>query len=924
MNEMISNPNKCAADTPFFELRDRADGALEFCFLTAVESVSPDGKKTTDRINIHPSRYEQIRALGERFRNRTVVATGRGPVEGYFAVGYYATVNGATQVVFEGANAMQRIEMAVDGVAPQLKPWLQTEVKDENILVTITKPTNVSGKWSDSEIDYSSPALLERASQSVIFTGVGAVAMYLLLGVSAARAGLTDVGVAKPSNPGVIQFTLENAGKVFAIPNAKKGVVVGIIGDPNSGKSVFSRAFYMALRDMVPNWYSAWIYDCDLASPTPEWYCAAQSGADAKIAEEYKAIRDSQKVSWNSDLESRCARDLGVLRTNLDLVIADLPGGRHKNANGPLANPVRIDISSDSRRPEMFRQCDAFVLICRKDKREQILKGWREALRAVGLENRLMAVFDSSDPNGDFFISPLIADNEGVLQGEIRGLDRSHPAGETGLKLSAELRPLLRSLMAIPVISAARAATATAFLTGDKGTRYGAAVRSTASGRIYAAGQYSSFNHSTNLHAEMNALSQAAIAGEPDVDILAITSTSAAEASPCGVCRQVIIEHAARTGRNFDVALTTPGKRPVLLSASELLPHAWSSRSGATGEDVRDLPSVKDVFTDNAALRVGSEFIETANSGDALSRIALVWDEAFAPDTAICKMKYEQLPDGRWRKLPHAFTESAQYLRYLCDIRRGSGTFTGLIRTKLSDFFRPSRPVNYSFKHPLPLSGEMLKMLDEALFSAADIDAANSVFVTCSRMTRSNTDASDWDLKVIATPEQIAALRSRVIALSESGRVTFPDKSRSWKLLKAYFPGATADGGARIHAEGRYAESFRLDGIPVSFLFTPPPTARSRYAFPTPYMVVGRAAITGKIIDDVNAPYKRSESVVETEDHRRVRLLCYHKTGNLLKCGDRISATGVLCRHLATADVIDCGETLVLSAPALDRLVWMM
>ena len=40
----------------------------------------------------------------------------------------------------------------------------------------------------------------------------------------------------------------------------------------------------------------------------------------------------------------------------------------------------------------------------------------------------------------------------------------------------------------------ALAATATAFLSGAGGTRYGAAVL-TAGGRVFESGQYSSFNH---------------------------------------------------------------------------------------------------------------------------------------------------------------------------------------------------------------------------------------------------------------------------------------------------------------------------------------------------------------------------------------------------------------------------------------------
>ncbi len=911
------------AQYPFFEATDRDDGALEIAFLTKdLGPETPEGKQRDDRINILPGRYEEFRVLADRFKGRTVVATGRGPIEGYFAIGYYATLAGAARIIYDDPVHKARNTMPAANARPADKSWLRVERQSGAVTVSIAPAPTSTAKWGDDEIDFSAPALLLPVSHPVTFTGSGAVRMYLLLGVSAARAGLADARVTKPSIPYAVRFTPERAGETVAIASGRKGVVVGVIGDPNSGKSVFSRAFSMALRVSRPKWFQSWIYDCDLASPTPDWYCTAliDFKYDEAAEKEYKDLRNAQKVKWNPDMEARCARDLAILRTNLDLVIADLPGGRHKDDDGtPLANPRRIPNAS---RAEMFRQCDAFVVICRKDRHDAILKGWIDALAEFDLQDRIVAVLDSSDPDADFSISPLVTDSEGILHGDIRGLDREHPAGETGQSLAGPVRPLVRALMAIPVVNAARAATATAFLTGDKGTRYGAAVRSATSGRIFSAGQYSSFNHSTNVHAEMNALAQAAAAGEPDVDILTIASTSKDEAAPCGVCRQVILEHATRTGRDFDVALTTPGARPVFLTASELLPHAWHAHRDEASDDVRTFPEAYSVFNEPAPPRIGSEFIAPAPHPGAFDRMALVWDDAFDGDTALVKFKYERTPDCRWLKLQHAFTDSAAYLRYLTDTRSNSPTFPGLAMLKLSDCKARPGSSGITFKHPVPLSCGMLDFFGKALFAPAGIDAASSVFVTCSRMTGLATADSDWDLCVAATPEQIDALRARVVALADEGRVTFPDKSRSWKLLKDSFPGAPADGGARIHAERRYAESFRLDGVPVSFLFVHPASAGREAAFPSAFTAVGRAAIAGRVTDASRAPYKRSESVIETVDRRRVRLLCYYKTANMLKEGDNIAATGVRCLHPDGA-VLDCVETLVLSAPAVDKLVWL-
>ena len=248
-------------------------------------------------------------------------------------------------------------------------------------------------------------------------------------------------------------------------------------------------------------------------------------------------------------MEARCARDLAILRTNLDLVVADLPGGRHPKDGEPPFEPQRI---SGESRAGMFRQCDAFIVLCRKDRHDEILKGWLDALSRFGLQDRVVAVLDSSDPDSDFSISPLDLDDAGILRGDIHGLAREHPAGETGLKLAAPVRPLVRAIMAIPVVNAARAATATAFLAGDKGTRYGAAVRSATTGRIFAVGQYSSFNHSTNVHAEMNAIISASRRDMIGATLYLVgrdakTNELLGDAMSCSMCKRHIINAGIET-----------------------------------------------------------------------------------------------------------------------------------------------------------------------------------------------------------------------------------------------------------------------------------------------------------------------------------------------------------------------------------------
>lgn len=869
----------------------------------------------TARICIRPCDYAPLASatFAELVAGKDVVLTGRGPIEAYFALGYYSSLRGARSLICEGPSG--RTPIAMEG-RPVPKPWFATaQLPDGRISVTVRKADAPDGKWTGEELDLGRLASLP--ADEVVFSGLGSVAMYALLGASAARAGISNAWVDKPGIGLPVGFSPSVAGLIGSKSDSqRKGVVVGIVGDPNSGKSVFSKVFSYCIRKTMPKWHASWIYDCDFASPTPDWYL---TNVTPETAEEYDKQKKAIKVNWSEELEGRVCADLNTMRDKLDFIIADMPGGLHPDKKkGEDFPPRRVTSPS---RAAMMAECDAIVVLC---KAPHVLGGWTTALAEYGLESRIAAVVNSLEPEAPFVCKSSGFDEKGVFHADIQGLDRKKNLADSGIvsALAEVFEPFVRRLSYIPVVNAARAATATAFLTGDKGTRYGAAVRSAATGRIFAAGQYSSFNHSTNIHAEMGALMMAANAGEPDVDVLAIASTATGETSPCGVCRQVIVEHAIRTGRDFDVVLTAPGAKPVILPVSGLLPHAWRSLGDEKAGDIRDFPGVESVFDEDQPPRIGSEFIAPPIHPGAPDRMALVWDDAFSPDTALIKFKYERTADGCWLKLPHAFTDSAAYLRFLTDNRCGGASFVGLAEFGIPAGKNAAGSPSVLFKHPVPLSGDMLRVLGEALFAPAGIDTASSVFVTCSRMTGLATASSDWDLCVAATPEQIDALRARVVALAAEGRVTFPDKSRSWKLLKDSFPGAPADGGARIHAEHRYAESFRLDGVPVSFLFTHPASDGHDFAFPSAFTAVGRVAISGRVVDASFAPYKRSESVVETADHRRLRLLCYHKTANLLKDGDAIAATGVRCLH-PDCEILGCRETLVLSAPAIDRLVWL-
>lgn len=102
--------------------------------------------------------------------------------------------------------------------------------------------------------------------------------------------------------------------------------------------------------------------------------------------------------------------------------------------------------------------------------------------------------------------------------------------------------------------------------------RYGAAVL-TENGNIYSAGQYSSFNHITSIHAEMGAIINATMNGEPRIIAMALSSSCKDAVCSCGVCLQFIKEHSMRTG--IDMKLIYDGKEIIEKSQSELTNEMW-------------------------------------------------------------------------------------------------------------------------------------------------------------------------------------------------------------------------------------------------------------------------------------------------------------------------------------------------------------
>lgn len=124
------------------------------------------------------------------------------------------------------------------------------------------------------------------------------------------------------------------------------------------------------------------------------------------------------------------------------------------------------------------------------------------------------------------------------------------------------------------LISEAKRAISKCFLANPNTIRrYGAAVK-TKNGSMYSAGQYSSFNHITSIHAEMAAVVLATMSGDSDIIACAVATDDASEAKSCGICLQFLKEHAARTCVDIDMIYI--GRENVrVYKLSRLVKNLW-------------------------------------------------------------------------------------------------------------------------------------------------------------------------------------------------------------------------------------------------------------------------------------------------------------------------------------------------------------
>jgi hypothetical protein len=260
--------------------------------------------------------------------------------------------------------------------------------------------------------------LRQARPEEVCLTGQASVAVYARAAEAAVAAGARRVLCLTPVNGLVVAFDRggEGLGQSILPPPwldalvraPESSVIVGVTGDPNSGKSVFSMALnaYRAHHDRTRR---GWRMDCDGQSPTTPWYRSLlQDGAEGVAS----AAREAVKRPWTPRMQSDLAEQVGRMRGFFEVVIADLPGGNLK-----VDPPQRVPPG----RGAVFALIDVLVLLAREGRHTE--QAWREALAPHGLDDRIAVVLDSQNPQGP---PRLELRRDGSLwRGTVEGLDRA-------------------------------------------------------------------------------------------------------------------------------------------------------------------------------------------------------------------------------------------------------------------------------------------------------------------------------------------------------------------------------------------------------------------------------------------------------------------------------------------------------------------
>jgi hypothetical protein len=140
---------------------------------------------------------------------------------------------------------------------------------------------------------------------------------------------------------------------------------VAVVGDPNTGKSVFS---YLLFKEFIRRGAKVFRQEGDPSAPTSPWYL--ESGAE-ELRRKVKTPWDWRKVTWVRD-------SIQALKKTFDWVIVDAPGGR------PPEERVTKELA------EILKPVDSAIILCRSDNYGECVSSWTRELKQKAPHVRIL------------------------------------------------------------------------------------------------------------------------------------------------------------------------------------------------------------------------------------------------------------------------------------------------------------------------------------------------------------------------------------------------------------------------------------------------------------------------------------------------------------------------------------------------------
>ncbi len=341
---------------------------------------------------------------------------------------FYAHV--AATATLAGAADVTAISAAPEGVTSdlshhQIELWsAEGDAAQTIVEMAFDGSHPLSSQAVSQVVSLAKNQLAQRHPKDVCLTGQAPNGVYADLAAFCVRLGCERISWFSPRG-GMIDVYFRDVKKAARllgprlIPESWRSILmlaspgrwIGVVGDPNIGKSVFSSMLDYHRRCVG---LTGWRLDCDGQAPTPPWFLESTVRGDSDSANQRRL---QGKRNWTAEMEAAIAEQMLRMRESLPVLIADLPGGDHRPTPARRIPPGR---------ERLFAPLNALVLLERADCRSE--PDWRSALAPHGLEHIIAAVITSQAPTS----APSLVGQvqEGVWRGLATGLDRSHALAE--------------------------------------------------------------------------------------------------------------------------------------------------------------------------------------------------------------------------------------------------------------------------------------------------------------------------------------------------------------------------------------------------------------------------------------------------------------------------------------------------------------